>query len=158
MNKTLLSALCLLAINTVNAQELPTVAVIQPELAQQIATKAYRNCFDKGATPSVSIVDQQGTLLYFKRGEDIGPHSAKTSFRKAYTAATLRTPTSVFASIIDQPKLSQLAKMDDDILLLNGGLPITNNGQVIGGIGMSGAPSPELEEQCAADALASLLK
>lgn len=82
MNKTLLSALCLLAIKTVNAQELPTVAVIQPELAQQIATKAYRNCFDKGATPSVSIVDQQGTLLYFKHGEGIGPHSAKPAFSR----------------------------------------------------------------------------
>ncbi|MEH6442630.1 MAG: heme-binding protein [Oceanospirillaceae bacterium] len=137
------------------AKGLPTVEVMTTQFAQEIAQKAYTNCVDQGATPSVSIVDQQGTLLYFQRGENIGPHSVKTSFRKAYTAASLKTPTSIYAVFVDMPKFSQLAKMDDDILLLTGGVPIKSKGVVIGGIGMSGAPSPELEEKCAVDALVS---
>ena len=137
------------------AKDLPTVEVLKTEFAQQIAKTAYAHCVEQGFTPSVSIVDQQGTLIYFQRGEGIGPHSAKTSFRKAYTAASLKMPTSTLAAFVDMPKFSQLAKMGDDILLLPGGLPIINKGVVIGGIGMSGAPSPELEEKCAADALAA---
>ena len=146
---------CTLLSGLTFAKDLPTVEVLPIELAQKVAKAAYKNCIEQGATPSVSIVDQQGTLMYFQRGENVGPHSAKTSFRKAYTAATLKMPTSTFAAIVDMPKFSQLAKMGDDILLLTGGLPIMNKGAVIGGIGMSGAPSPELEEKCAADALAS---
>lgn len=137
------------------AKSLPTEPVLKTELAKQIAETAYKNCVKESATPSVSIVDRQGTLLYFQRGEGIGPHSVKTSFRKAHTAASLRMPTAALSAIADLPKYSQLGKMTDDILLLTGGLPIYYNGTVIGGIGMSGVPNPELEEKCAADALAS---
>lgn len=155
MKKAILFTGCTLLSGLSIAKDLPTVEVVTTELAQKIARNAYTNCAEQGATPSVSIVDQQGTLIYFQRGENVGPHSAKTSFRKAYTAASLKMPTSTFAVFVDMPKFSQLAKMDDDILLLAGGVPIRNKGAVIGGIGMSGAPSPELEEKCAVDALAT---
>ncbi|WP_028468183.1 GlcG/HbpS family heme-binding protein [Neptunomonas japonica] len=155
MKRTVLLIGSMLLSGLTFAKDLPTVEVLKTTFAQQIAKTAYTNCVEQGFTPSVSIVDQQGTLIYFQRGEDTGPHSAKTSFRKAYTAASLKMPTSTLAVFVDMPKFSQLAKMGDDILLLPGGLPITNNGAVIGGIGMSGAPSPEQEEKCAADALAT---
>ncbi len=141
-----------------NADPLPTTSVISLEIAESIAKKAYENCKEEGVTPSVSIVDQQGTLLFFMRGKDTGPHTSTTSFRKAYTAASLQMPTSFFAPLADLPKLSQLAKMSDDILLLTGGLPITYDDVLVGGIGMSGAPSPELEEECASNAIKEILK
>lgn len=140
------------------ANNIPSIPVLQTEMAQTIAETAYKNCADQGGTPSVSVVDQQGTLLYFRRGEGVGPHSVTTSFRKAYSAASLKMPTSALATYVDMPKYSQLAKMSDDILLLTGGLPISYKGNVIGGIGLSGLPSPEMEEKCGADALASVFK
>jgi len=44
------------------------------------------------------------------------------------------------------------------LLMLTGGLPIKYQCQVIGGIGMSGAPAPDIEEKCAKDAVAKLAK
>lgn len=132
--------------------------MITIELAEKIAKTAYQNCEQQGVTPSISIVDQHGTLVYFMRGKGTGPHTVTTSFRKAYTAASLKMPTAALASVVDLPKLSQLAKMDDNILLLTGGLPINYKGTLVGGAGMSGAPSPALEEKCISDTLAESIK
>lgn len=57
-------------------------------------------------------------------------------------------PTSALTKIVEAPGFSQLGKMEDDILILPGGLPLTYKGTVIGGMGLSESPNPELEEAC----------
>ena len=46
--------------------------------------------------------------------------------------------------------------MEDDILILTGGLPITYKGTVIGAIGLSGAPNPLIEEECGKKAISKI--
>lgn len=140
-----------------NANDIKTTHQLSLDLADQIATRAQQNCAQLGVFVSVSVVNEQGTLLMFRRGEGAGPHTVTTSFRKAYTAASLKMPSVTLSKAVEAPGFTQLAKMSDEILLLQGGLPINHKGQTIGGIGMSGAPAPEVEEKCAFDAVNELM-
>jgi uncharacterized protein GlcG (DUF336 family) len=51
--------------------------------------------------------------------------------------------------VVNNPATEGLRDMDDDILILGGGLPIVLNDLVIGGIGVGGAPGGDLDEACA---------
>lgn len=136
--------------------QLPTAPVMTVKYAETLAKLARESCESTQVDASISVVNQQGSLMYFLRADNSGPHSVKTSFRKAYTAASLKTDTKNLTLAVDQPSYSQLGKMTDDILLLTGGVTIRYKGKVIGGIGLSGAPNPIVEEKCALDALAGM--
>ena len=47
------------------------------------------------------------------------------------------------------PTLQALGKMNDQVLMLGGGLPIEMDGEIVGGIGVSGAPGTQLDDACA---------
>ena len=67
--------------------------------------------------------------------------SLDSSFRKAYTSNSLREPTQRFAVLTaNNPELSVLGQMNEKILLLGGGFPITMNGEVVGGVGVAAHP------------------
>lgn len=159
MKKIFALTLSLIASSTAMAAEdqVKMMPVLQPSFANELATLAQKNCAKDGVHVSVSVVDAGGDLLIFKRGKGSGPHTVTTSFRKAYTAGSIKMATAALAGAKALPKFWQLGKMTDDILLLQGGLPIFYKGVPVGGIGMSGAPAPEVEEKCAIDALAELL-
>lgn len=140
------------------ALELIPRYVMSTELAESLAKDAIAECKKSNANISVSVVNDQGKLVYFYRGEETGPNTVRTSFRKAYTAATIKFPTSVLGTFVDNPGFSQLGKMEDDILMLAGGLPLRYKGLIIGGIGMSGSPDSALEEKCGQIAIESVFK
>ena len=84
------------------------------------------------------------------RSDGAGPHTVESSRKKAYTAASLRRPTSELAELITKvPALQALREMNDNILILGGGLPIEIGGEVVGGIGVGGAPGAHLDDACA---------
>src|SRR5574341_485444 len=65
-------------------------------------------------------------------------------------AASLRRGTTELAELINKvPTLQALREMNGDILMLGGGLPIEIGGDVIGGIGVGGAPGGHLDDACA---------
>ncbi|WP_405600517.1 MULTISPECIES: heme-binding protein [unclassified Pseudoalteromonas] len=107
---------------------------------------------------SISIVNDQGQWLYFYRGINSGVNTIHTSYRKAYTAASLKVRTSVLSKMIEAPGFSQLGKMEDDILLLTGGVPIFYKKTLVGAIGLSGSSNPIEEEQCGIEAAQLLIK
>lgn len=87
----------------------------------------------------------------------LSPLVTDSSFRKAYTAASLRRSTRHLAELITKvPGIQALRDMNDRILILGGGLPIEIEGEVVGGIGVGGAPGGHLDEACAAAGLAVL--
>lgn len=143
----------LLASQTMAAPTLAQVYKLTTPIAESIAKHAVEECQKSNADVSISVVNDQGRLMYFYRGKNSGSNTIRTSFRKAYTAASLKMPTSALSSIVEAKGYSQLGKMEDDILLLTGGLPITYKGQLIGAIGLSGSPNPLLEEECGLKAI-----
>jgi uncharacterized protein GlcG (DUF336 family) len=136
---------------------LPQQSYLPLDLALQAATAALEECEDQGYRVAVTVVDQAGVEKVVLKGDRAGPHTLGSSFKKAFTAASLG---SVTAGLVDRvtkdPTLEGLASMDERILLLGGGLPIRVNDEIVGGIGVGGAPSGLIDETCAQAGLDSL--
>lgn len=136
------------------AQDFKSQKVLPLELSTQAAMAAIKKCHDDGFKVSVAIVDQSGLVKVQLKADGAGPHTLDSSRRKAYTANSLRDSTHKYAVLIAQkPELQSLSRLNDNILILGGGFPIKIGGEVIGGIGVGGAPGIEFDEVCASAAL-----
>jgi uncharacterized protein GlcG (DUF336 family) len=132
------------------ADELPREAVLPVAMAAKAAHAALEKCKADGHRVSVTVVDRAGVLRVLLRGDGAGSHTVDSSSKKAYTAASLRRPTSELAELITKvPTLQALRDMNDRILILGGGLPIEIAGDVVGAIGVGGAPGAHLDDACA---------
>jgi uncharacterized protein GlcG (DUF336 family) len=119
-------------------------------------------CTKDGYRVSVSIVDRAGVLRAMARADGAGPHTVDSSKKKAYTAASLRRSTTELAELINKlPTLQALRDVNDQMLMLGGGFPIEFGGEIVGGIGVGGAPGAHLDDACAQaglDAIGAVLK
>jgi len=132
------------------SDELPKEAVLPMGLAGKAIQASLDACNKDGYRVSVSVVDRAGVLRVMARADGAGPHTVDSSRKKAYTAASLRRPTTELAELINKvPTLQALGKMNDQVLMLGGGLPIEIGGEIVGGIGVSGAPGTHLDDVCA---------
>ncbi len=139
------------------AEELPREAVLPMSLAATAAKSAVDQCANDGYRVSAAVVDRAGLLRAFLRADGAGPHTVESSEKKAYTAASMRGPTGNVAELIAKtPGLQGLQHMNDKILFLAGGLPIEIAGEVVGGIGVGGAPGGHLDAACAQAGLDSI--
>ena len=140
-----------------SADELPKESVLPLGTANKAIQAALDACKKDGYRVSVSVVDRAGVLRAMGRADGAGPHTVDSSRKKAYTAASLRRPTSELADLIMKvPTLQALRDINGEILILGGGLPIETNGEVIGGIGVGGAPGAHLDDACAQEGLGAI--
>jgi len=70
--------------------------------ALTIAQSASETCRAKGWSVSVHVVGRLGEVVVALRGDDASPHTMENSFRKAYTARTLRVPTGEFVTRVQK--------------------------------------------------------
>lgn len=140
-----------------SAADLLTAKVLPVEVALRAVATAMQACAADGYRVSVAIVDRGGVLRAQARADGAGPHTIGSSFKKAYTANSLGVATAVLANnVAEHPAIAGLANMDQSILLLAGGLPIKAGDEVIGGIGVGGAPGGDKDEACAAKGLGAI--
>lgn len=150
-----ISALSLCALSNLTwAQDFLTQKLLPLELSTQAAMAAIKKCHEDGFKVSVAIVDQSGLLKVQLKADGAGPHTLDSSRRKAYTANSLRDSTHKYAVLVAQkPELQSLTRLNENILLLGGGFPIKIGGEIVGGIGVGGAPGIQFDEVCASAAL-----
>ena len=130
--------------------DLPKELVLPLSLAGKAIQASLEACKKDGYKVSASVVDRAGVLRAMARADGAGPHTVDSSRRKAYTAASLRRPTTELAELINKmPTLQALREMNDQVLMLGGGLPIEISGEIVGGIGVGGAPGAHLDDACA---------
>jgi uncharacterized protein GlcG (DUF336 family) len=145
------------AIRVMAADELPREGTLPVALASKAAAAAVEKCKQDGHKVSAAVVDRAGVLKVLLRADGAGPHTTDSSTRKAYTAATLRRPTTELGELVAKvPTLQGLREMNDRVLILGGGLPIEIGGEVVGGIGVGGAPGVHLDDACAQAGLDSI--
>jgi uncharacterized protein GlcG (DUF336 family) len=131
------------------AQGVRTERTIGLALASEAAMAAVADCAGKGHTVSATVVDRAAQIKSVARGDNAGPHTVDSSRRKAYTAASLRVPTTALLELSQKnPAASNLGQIDG-FMLIGGGLPIRVGNEVIGGIGVGGAPGGHLDDACA---------
>ncbi len=109
-----------------------------------------------GIRINAAVVDAGGNLAAFLRMPGAFIHSIDIAIDKAYTAASFGFPSSQWAAIVDSDKmlhhaLNQRARL----VMIGGGLPLREDSELIGGIGVSGG-SAEQDEACAAAAISAL--
>lgn len=141
----------------VAVEDLPREAVLPLSLATTAASAALDRCAKDGYRVSVAVVDRAGVLRVLMRGDGAGSHTVESSVKKAYTSASLRGATGDVAEMIAKmPATQGLRDMNSNILILAGGLPIDIGGEVVGGIGVGGAPGGHLDAACAQAGLDSI--
>jgi len=123
--------------------------VLSPNLALKAANAAMERCRDDGYQVAVAVVDRFGVQQVVLRDRFAGPHTPSTATRKAWTAVSFRTGTvDLSTAVQENPEIGGVRYVDN-ALVLGGGLPIEAAGSIVGGIGISGAPSGSLDEACA---------
>ncbi|MCR6632872.1 MAG: heme-binding protein [Magnetospirillum sp.] len=123
-------------------------ANLSANAALTIAQTAYNSCGQQGYKVSVHVVGREGQVLAAVRGDGTGPHTFENSLRKAYTARTFRVPSGDFAQRIKDNPTSGAVHLAN-VVAAQGALPIKAGDEVIGGVGVSGAPGGDKDEVCA---------
>ena len=151
--KIAFAAAAALAPLTAAAQDsdpLVTFQVLAPEVAQAAATAAMQHCSAGGYQVGGMVVDRFGVPQSFIRDRFAGPHVFETAYRKAWTSVSFRTSTLELAANTLEGLESSGIRHISMALPLGGGLPINSgDGSMLGGIGVSGAPQPGIDEECA---------
>jgi uncharacterized protein GlcG (DUF336 family) len=116
-------------------------------MALTIAQTALETCSKEGYHVSVHVLGRNGEVLVAVRGDGAPPHTMENSQRKAYTARTFRIPSGEFAKRVkDNPTMGAVHLTG--IIAAQGALPIKVGDEVIGAVGVSGAPGGEKDEAC----------
>ena len=127
--------------------------VLSLELANQIATATVAACSANGHAVTAVVVDRAGNLRALQRADNAGPHTIEASRLKAYTSASARNTTLAMMEAAQKNPAAANLKDIPGFLLLGGGVPVRAGNEVIGAVGVGGAPGGHLDEQCAVAAL-----
>jgi len=118
-------------------------------IAQEIAQATVEACAAKNFNVAATVVDRAGVIRAVLRADRAGPHTIAASRDKAFTAASARNVTSAIAESAEKnPAARHLASIEG-FLLLGGGVPVKVGDEVIGAVGVGGAPGGHLDEECA---------
>jgi uncharacterized protein GlcG (DUF336 family) len=128
---------------------LVTYKSLSPEVALEAAQAALKKCRDNGFQVAVVVVDRFGQPQVLLRDRYAGVPAADIATAKAYTALSFRRSTAELAKMVRDGQMdANLARMPR-IAMLAGGLAIETGGTLLGGIGVSGAPGGDKDEECA---------
>ncbi|HET9372799.1 MAG TPA: heme-binding protein [Vicinamibacterales bacterium] len=118
------------------------------EGARRVIAGAVAEAHAKGAPGGViAVVDDGGNLIAVERLDNTFAAGANISIGKARTAALFKKPTRFFEDVIKNGRTPMIAL--NDFTPLQGGVPVVVDGQVVGGVGVSGAASAQQDEELA---------
>ncbi len=114
-------------------------AILTLDDAKRIAMAAETEARRNEWKVVIAIVDDGGHLLYLQRGHDTQFGSVETAIAKAHAAVAFQRPTKASEDAVTSGRLIHLAL--PGVIPAEGGVPILRDGQVIGGLGISGVRS-----------------
>ena len=124
--------------------------------ANALATSAIQACMAKNYQVTVTVVDRAGVIKAVQRTDNAGPHTVKASEMKAYTSLSTKNASGKVMEAAQSNAGAQNMRDVPGFLLVAGGLPLKVGDEVIGAIGIGGAPGGHLDEACAQQAIDSL--
>src|ERR1700752_176457 len=119
------------------------------ELAQKMVDAAVAKAKELGVSENVAVLDDGGNLKAFGRMDGASIPTIQIAQNKAYTALFGVSTQDFFNFIQGDPSLLAGIPTLARVAAWGGGLPITVNGEVVGAIGLSGAPTGENDVDCA---------
>ena len=130
--------------------------VLKPEVALAAAQGALADCRERGYQVAVSVTDRFGLLQVTIRDQLAGPHTPDTSFRKAWTSVSFRTETLELSKLTESGEAWAIRNVEGVMPLGGGVRVIAGDGDMLGALGVSGAPSGGEDEACAKAGLAAI--
>src|SRR5260370_3262759 len=127
---------------------------ISSELAQKMVDAAVAKARELGVSENVAILDDGGNLKAFSRMDGASMPTIEIAQNKAYTALFGVSTQDFFNFIQGDPALLAGIPTLARVAAGGGGFPIQVNGEVVGAIGLSGAPTVQNDVGCARGALA----
>lgn len=138
------------------AQGLVVERTISAALAAEAVAAAVEACAGRGHRVAAAVVDRSGTLRALLRADGAGPHTVASATAKAYTSASMRANTSqILETVRTNPGAARLPDIEG-FLIVGGGMPIRAGDEVVGAIGVGGAPGGHLDDQCAEAGIARI--
>ena len=149
-NITALALLSLtLAAPLANAQAVRSEKNMSLELATQIAAASVAACAANGYAVTATVVDRAGSVRAVQRADNAGPHTLGASEQKAFTSASAKNTTLAMMEGAQKNPAAATLVYIPGFLLVGGGVPVKVGTEVIGAVGVGGAPGGHLDEQCA---------
>ena len=130
----------------------PSIAL---EAAKKVAAVAAAEARKNGWFMVIAVVDPAGTLVYYEKADNTQLGSATVAIAKARSAALFKRPTKVLQDALAKGAENLRILRLEGAVPVEGGLPLLEEGKLVGAIGVSGDLS-EHDGQCAAAAVASL--
>ena len=142
-----------------NAQGVITTHKLSAQLANQLVGDSVANCAQKGYKVVAVVVDLDGVRQALLRGDGAPIHSMDNAYYKAYTIASLglarkeETTKAIADRMAKAPPTTVPQTPLPNVTYAQGAIAIMAGGQTIGGLGVSGAPGGQFDEECARGAL-----
>jgi uncharacterized protein GlcG (DUF336 family) len=130
-----------------------TKSILELADVKAVAAAAEAEARKNSWPVTIAIVDDGGHLLWLQRLDGAAPISAQIAPAKASTAALGRRESKTYEEMINGGRVSFLSAPLQG--MLEGGVPIVKDGQVLGAVGVSGVKSSE-DAQIARAGIAAL--
>ncbi|HKA42088.1 MAG TPA: heme-binding protein [Burkholderiales bacterium] len=150
------------ASTAVQAQGVLTTYRLSAALANELVGESVAICAQKGYNVVAVVVDLEGVRQAVLRGNGAPIHSMDNAYYKAYSAASLTlgrkegSTKEVADRMAKNPPSSVPQTPLPNVTYAVGGVAIMARGAAIGGLGVSGAPGGQFDEECARGALAKI--
>lgn len=115
--------------------------IITLEGAKRIMAAAEAEARKNNWTVAIAVVDEAGNLIAFQKLDDTQVGSIDIAIGKARTAARMKRPTKALEDAVAGGRTVMLAV--EGIVPLEGGVPVTVDGRIIGAVGVSGVTSQQ---------------
>ena len=143
-----IASLSVLAASPALAQAPQVEKNVSMAMALAIIQGTIEQCSKDGYKVSVTIVDKAGNVAASIRGDGTNPHTMEFGRLKAYTSRTRGQTSLEFMKLTSDPANAYLKQIPNTVAV-GGGVPIKVGNEVIGAVGVSGAPGGEKDEVCA---------
>jgi len=124
---------------------------ISAQRAQAVIQAAAAEATKRGWPLNIAVVDSGANLVAFLRMDGAMLASIPIAQHKARVSARFRRPTKVFEDAIQKSDYKYILTLDD-VIASRGGIPLIEDGRLIGAIGCSGGTGSQDEEVCTAGA------
>jgi len=145
-----------------NAQGLVTTQKLSAQLANELVGETVATCAKNGHKVVAVVVDLDGVRQALLRGDGAPIHSMDNAYYKAYSIASLGLARKEESTKAIADRMAKAAPTTvpqtplPNVTYAVGGVAIMAGGNTIGGLGVSGAPGGQLDEECARAALAKI--
>ena len=123
---------------------LPSKKVLTLEAARLVASAAEATATAGGWKVVIAVVDDGGHAILLQRIDGTQSSSVETALGKAKAAVGFKRPTRILEEMVNNGRYSFLSAPGGPVLL-QGGLPIEIDGQLVGAIGVSGVKASDDE-------------